>query len=35
MKTISGLGKESRNSLARVIREKKGIVSVRQEGEES
>jgi len=30
MKTISGLGKESRNRLARVMRETKGTVSVRQ-----
>ena len=30
MKTISGLGKESRNRLARVVRETKGTVSVRQ-----
>ena len=30
METISGLGKESRNRLARVMRETKGTVSVRQ-----
>jgi hypothetical protein len=30
MKTISGSGKESRNCLARVMRETKGTVSVRQ-----
>jgi hypothetical protein len=30
MKTISGLGKESRNCLARVMQETEGTVSVRQ-----